>query len=105
MAKYIREHGTKNVLLGGIVRDLTKPLIPDDVLIIGPWNVKEDMVHLIVEYSKGEVLFEGEQPTDRANRCDRNNHFFFFFFFDKQRADSYVLRTRRTPSSPLHGRF
>lgn len=90
MAKHIRETATKAVLLGGIARlktyfefvfavrgqlnliffsrELAKPLIPDDVSIVGPWQVKDDMVHLIVEYAKGETLFEGETPTDRANR-------------------------------------
>lgn len=54
MARHIRETATDSVLLGGIVRHLTKPLIPEDVTIIGPWKVKEDMVHLIIEYSKGK---------------------------------------------------
>jgi len=56
MAKHIRETATDAVLLGGIVRELAKPLLPDDLTIIGPWKVKEDMVHLIVEYAKGRIL-------------------------------------------------
>ncbi len=69
MARGIQEQGhASEVLLGGIVRDLTRPLLHEQVTVVGPTTVKEDMLHIIVEYEKGEQLFPHLHPASRANR-------------------------------------
>ena len=54
------------VLLGGVVREQLKALLPEDLAVVSPWEVHDDQVHLIVEYSKGDTI--SGVVASRANR-------------------------------------
>lgn len=67
MARGMSERGeARDVLLGGVVRELTKPLLPEAVTVVGPAGVHDDQLHVIVEWGVGDVLFG--TPATRANR-------------------------------------
>lgn len=60
------QRGLKNVLLGGIVGERLRALLPSSLQIVGPSGY-DDQIHLIIEYRKGDELWPGV-IAPRANR-------------------------------------